>query len=156
MSGGPAPKPVSAKKWAKSAHLHEIRKKNHKHSVGDGQTQIDATTRSAALTSSARDQSDRENAVSNSRGGDRPKELPLPDLMTHSGTFGAVHSSREPLSISPLQNRSREGRETGLEKLQHGQTCESNASPNRKIIDIDTESDNWSDTDAAGSDVDEQ
>ncbi|OCB85710.1 FMN-dependent alpha-hydroxy acid dehydrogenase [Sanghuangporus baumii] len=198
-SGGSVPKPVSAKKWAKTAHLHEIRRKSPGHSSTEAQVQLATYSSSTTPNSNVQGRPDRENSKTgdrddedlkhplfteaqvqlatysssttpnsnvqgrpdreNSKTGDRGDEdlkHPLSELPLNSDDSSQPHSAREPFSVSPLQNRSRQGGGTEYDRFQHGQTCQPNANSNPKIVEIDTESDNWSDTDAVGSDVDEQ
>ncbi|KAL5501837.1 hypothetical protein ACEPAH_9098 [Sanghuangporus vaninii] len=154
-SSGSVPKPVSAKKWAKTAHLHEIRRKSPKRSSTDAQIQLAVYSAFTTPASNKQGRPDHENSEIGDRADEDSKQLP-PESFFNSEGFSQTHSVREPLSVSPLQNRSREGRGTEYDRFQHGQTCQPNANSNPKVVEIDTESDNWSDTDAAGSDVDEQ
>ncbi|KAL5482391.1 hypothetical protein ACEPAI_8985 [Sanghuangporus weigelae] len=154
-SSGLVPKPVSAKKWAKTAHLHEIRRKSPKRSSTEAQVQLAIYSSSTTPASNKQGRPDHENSEIGDRADEGSKQ-PLPEPSLYSEGSSHTHSAREPLSVSPLQNRSREGRGTEYDRFQYGQTCQPNANSNPKIVEIDTESDNWSDTDAAGSDVDEQ
>lgn len=159
MGEGMSAVPVSVKKWAKSAHLHEIRKDGARRG-SDAQTDENAT--GSTSTSSSPKRFDAED-VENIRESDGGSKISIPG--SHPGStadrneyernrYDTESRPRAPLSVSSLENHSRsQGQDSsGLETDRIEQSGHPNGGP--RIIDLDTESESWVDTDVEGSEVD--
>lgn len=160
--------PLSAKKWAKTAHLHEMRrsggiKHNSKpvhHTATTKANETPRKHRSASLT--------RTDQKSGTKPGS-DASLFWPVEVTDSATRGRlgdrvvfkpvdVNNSTSPrsgpLSVSPLQNRARSREDDDLTKLTalgspwHHHNRHTGG---HNIIDLGTESESWIDTDIEGS-----
>lgn len=169
------PSPLSAKKWAKSAHLHEIRPGQGVRTPRVGLTSTPLATEidqvqvaqgglQALLEMSPTrgDHADKRPEDSKNQSIDADvfwpsmhSRSPMQGLGSEKGSDGY----REPLA--PLQNRARDASDTArtLDAQATGLTLHSQWHPSpdlgspTKFQDIDTESESWVDTDVEGSDA---
>lgn len=140
------PPPLSVKKFAKTAHLHEIRRVKSKASasakkglgIPGHERQDSSASENIAVEKDYASASDQAHWIHKSTA-----------AITDEGERDQDRlGAREPLSILPLQNRARSPR--------HPHDILSSAwhNPERKVIDLDAESENgWVDTDIEGSEV---
>ena len=163
--------PVSAKKWAKSAHLHEMRrgvKHAHKQaytSLSSKGIEAQSDHRNSSLTQEGQKNglkmgSDTGLIWPENSDGARGRRKDQGEYKVDDSFEDRDSSRRLPLSVLPLQNRtrSREGcgaqpRLNTLGSPWHEQSGNNHAG-NRNIIDLGTESESWIDTDIEES-VDE-
>ncbi|KAH8114813.1 UNC-like C-terminal-domain-containing protein [Phellopilus nigrolimitatus] len=143
--------PLPPKKWAKSAHLHEIRKHPR---PGAGTPEREQERPSGVPVEQERNQEEPENARQEE--GRHVFWPSTPPDTAEQGRLREHDGGRAPLSVSALQNRAREqDGTTTLEGLALGSPWQPNdtsrAGP--KVVEIDTESESWVDTDVEGSEV---
>lgn len=184
LSGGLSAPLASAKKWAKSAHLHEIRKpKNENASPSPTKPDFNLGRGERGLEEALKALSSPRLEAVKPPGTDRTmfwfETPPTSDDIRHGESRGrskersranrdesnpkAPWESRRPLSTSSEQNRTRERSETlipaDIEHFRLGSPYQGRTSINgsvdgrQRILDIDTESESWIDTDVESSDM---
>ncbi|THH09836.1 hypothetical protein EW145_g1726, partial [Phellinidium pouzarii] len=138
VSMGGTVSPLSAKKWAKSAHLHEIRRSNTRSSMPKHGTE-DVGREGVEETHGFRPGPGKNMTPEElERGCNRERDS--------ARDWGG----REPLSVSPLQNRSRE------DVLGSPWQPSVATTARARVIDLDNESESWVDTDVESSETGER
>lgn len=158
------PSPLSAKKWAKSAHLHEIRPTRTPRvgltsATENDQAQVTQGALQALVEMSPTKVDHADKTPEDSKNQSIDADVFWPSMHSRSPMQVGSDSYREPLA--PLQNRARDASDTArtLDAQAAGLTLHSQWHPSpdlgspTKFQDIDTESESWVDTDVEGSDA---